>query len=406
MTDDVDSQGATPRTGSPGEVFCVFLKLGLTSFGGPIAHLGYFRDELVVRRRWIDEAGYADLVALCQFLPGPASSQVGFALGLLRGGLLGALAAWAAFTLPSAIALVLFAFSAGVFEGPLGAGFLHGLKLVAVAVVAQAVWGMARALCPDPPRAGIALMGVLVVVFVAGAVGQVAAIVAGGLAGLWLCRGAAAPVTGQLAFPVSRRLGAVLLAAFFVLLVALPLARAGLPSGALAFFDSFYRSGALVFGGGHVVLPLLEAEVVRPGWVSEDSFLAGYGAAQAVPGPLFTFAAYLGSVMGPAPNGVAGAALCLVAVFLPGLLLVTGALPFWDAFRTRPRAQAAMRGTNAAVVGILGAALYDPVWTSAVRGPQDFALALFGFLLLTVWKVAPWMVVVLLAAGGTGLALL
>lgn len=392
--------------GSPAEVFRVFLKLGLTSFGGPIAHLGYFRDELVVRRRWIDEAGYADLVALCQFLPGPASSQVGFALGLLRGGLLGALAAWTAFTLPSAVALVLFAFGAGAFEGPVGAGFLHGLKLVAVAVVAQAVWGMARALCPDPPRAAIALLGVLIVVFVAGAIGQVAAIVFGGLAGLWLCRGAVAPATGRLAFPVSRRLGALLLAAFFLLLVGLPLARAGLPNGGLAVFDSFYRSGALVFGGGHVVLPLLEEEVVRPGWLSADSFLAGYGAAQAVPGPLFTFAAYLGAAMGAAPGGIAGAALCLVAVFLPGLLLVAGALPFWDAFRSRSRAQAALRGTNAAVVGILGAALYDPVWTGAVRGPHDFALALLGFLLLTVWKLAPWQVVVLLAAGGTGLALL
>jgi chromate transporter len=394
------------RAGSAGEVFRTFLKLGLTSFGGPIAHLGYFRDELVVRRKWIDEAGYADLVALCQFLPGPASSQVGFALGLLRGGLLGALAAWTAFTLPSAIALVIFAFGATAFEGPLGAGFLHGLKVVAVAVVAQAVWGMARSLCPDPPRAAIALLGVLIVVFVAGSVGQVAAIVVGGLAGLWLCRGAAAPVTGQLTFPVSRRTGALLIALFFALLVLLPLARAGLPSNGLAFFDSFYRSGALVFGGGHVVLPLLEAEVVRPGWVSEDAFLAGYGAAQAVPGPLFTFAAYLGTVMGPGPHGVAGAVICLVAVFLPGLLLVVGTLPFWDAFRTRPLAQAAMRGTNAAVVGILGAALYDPVWTSAILGPRDFALALLGFLLLTVWKIPPWVVVIALATGGTGLALL
>ena len=394
------------HAGSPAEVFRAFLKLGLTSFGGPIAHLGYFRDELVIRRKWIDETGYADLVALCQFLPGPASSQVGFALGLLRGGPLGALAAWTAFTLPSAIALILFAFGAALFEGPLGSGFLHGLKVVAVAVVAQAVWGMAQTLCPDRQRASIALLAVLIVVFVAGSVGQVAAIVAGGLAGLWLCRDAAANAVGHLAFPVSPRAGIVALALFFALLLLLPLARAGLPAQGLALFDSFYRAGALVFGGGHVVLPLLESEVVRPGWVSHDAFLAGYGAAQAVPGPLFTFAAYLGTVMGPEPDGIAGAIICLVAVFLPGLLLVVGTLPFWDAFRTRPMAQATMRGTNAAVVGILGAALYHPVWTSAILSPHDFALALFGFILLTVWKAPPWVVVILLGAGGAGLALL
>lgn len=406
MSTQADAQTRPTQAGSPGEVFRTFLKLGLTSFGGPIAHLGYFRDELVTRRKWIDETGYADLVALCQFLPGPASSQVGFALGLLRGGPLGALAAWTAFTLPSAIALVLFAFGASLFEGPLGGGFLHGLKVVAVAVVAQAVWGMAQTLCPDRQRASIALLAVLIVVFVAGSVGQVAAIVVGGLAGLWLCRDTAANAVGHLTFPVSRRVGIVALALFFALLLLLPLVRAGLPAQGLALFDSFYRAGALVFGGGHVVLPLLESEVVRPGWVSHDAFLAGYGAAQAVPGPLFTFAAYLGTVMGPEPDGVAGAIICLVAVFLPGLLLVVGTLPFWDAFRTRPMAQAAMRGTNAAVVGILGAALYQPVWTSAILGPHEFALALLGFVLLTVWKAPPWVVVILLGAGGAGLALL
>jgi chromate transporter len=397
---DVKAHARMARAGSPGEVFLTFLKLGLTSFGGPIAHLGYFRDELVVRRKWIDEAGYADLVALCQFLPGPASSQVGFALGLLRGGALGALAAWTAFTLPSAFALVLFAFSATAFEGPLGGGMLHGLKVVAVAVVAQAVWGMARTLCPDRERASIALAAVLIVILVGGSVGQVGAIIAGGLAGLWLCRGAAASIIGHLTFPVSRRVGAVMLALFFALLLALPLVRAALPLQGLALFDSFYRAGALVFGGGHVVLPLLEAEVVQPGWVSKDAFLAGYGASQAVPGPLFTFAAYLGGVMEPAPHGVVGAAICLAAVFLPGLLLLVGALPFWDSFRTRPVAQAAMRGANAAVVGILGAALYDPVWTSAILSPRDFALALLGFVLLTVWKAPPWMVVLVLGGGG------
>lgn len=406
MTTTADTGALTARAGSPGEVFRTFLKLGLTSFGGPIAHLGFFRDELVTRRKWIDEEGYADLVALCQFLPGPASSQTGFALGLLRGGPLGAAAAWAAFTLPSAIALVLFALGAAVFEGPLGAGFLHGLKVVAVAVVAQAVWGMAQSLCPDRPRAGIAIVAVLIVVFVAGSVGQIAAIVVGGIAGVWLCQGAPAKQVGHLTFPVSRRAGVIALVLFFALLIALPLLRAGFPSQGLALFDAFYRAGALVFGGGHVVLPLLEAEVVRSGWVSGDAFLAGYGAAQAVPGPLFTFAAYLGTVAGPTPNGIVGAIVCLVGVFLPGLLLVVGALPFWDAFRTRPLAQAAMRGANAAVVGVLGAALYHPVWTNAILSPRDFALALLGFVLLTVWKTPPWIVVVILAAGGTGLALI
>ena len=394
-------------TGSPGEVFRAFLKLGVTSFGGPIAHLGYFHDEMVRRRRWIDEAGYADLVALCQFLPGPASSQVGFSLGVLRGGgLAGGLAAWAGFTLPSALLLLLFAYGAAAFSGPVGAGLLHGLKLVAVAVVAQAVWGMARSLTPDRERASIALGAVLLVVFVGGSVGQIGAILLGGIAGLLLCRGAPASAAGHLAFPVSRSAGAVALLLFAVLLLLTPVLAAATGSQGVALFDAFYRAGALVFGGGHVVLPLLQAEVVDPGWVGADSFLAGYGAAQAVPGPLFTFAAYLGAVTQPAPNGVAGAAIALAGIFLPGLLLVFGALPFWDAFRSRKLAQAAMRGTNAAVVGILGAALYDPVWSSAVLGPRDFALALAGFLLLTVWKLPPWGVVVLTAAGRVLLAAL
>jgi chromate transporter len=391
--------------GSPGEVFRAFLKLGVTSFGGPIAHLGYFHNEMVRRRRWIDEAGYADLVALCQFLPGPASSQVGFSLGVLRGGgLAGGLAAWAGFTLPSALLLLLFAYGAAAFSGPLGEGLLHGLKLVAVAVVAQAVWGMARSLAPDRERASIALGAVLLAVFVGGSVGQIGAILLGGVAGLVLCRGSAGAAGGHLAFPVSRRAGAVALLLFAALLLLTPVLAATAGSQGVALFDAFYRAGALVFGGGHVVLPLLQAEVVDPGWVGADSFLTGYGAAQAVPGPLFTFAAYLGAVMQPAPNGVAGAAIALAGIFLPGMLLVFGALPFWDAFRSRPPAQAAMRGTNAAVVGILGTALYDPVWTSAVLGPRDFALALFGFLLLTVWKMPPWAVVVLTAAGGVLLA--
>ena len=388
--------------GSAREVFAAFLKLGLSSFGGPIAHLGYFRDELVVRRKWLDESAYADLVALCQFLPGPASSQVGFSLGVLRGnGLLGGLAAWFAFTMPSAVILFAFAMSAAAFKGPVAEGFLHGLKLVAVAVVAQAIWGMSRTLTPDRARAGIALAAIAIVVLFAGSFGQIAAIALGACAGLWLCRGEAAPVSGHLNFPVTRRAASIALVLFAALLLIPPVLVSVGHSQGLALFDAFYRSGALVFGGGHVVLPLLQAQVVTPGWVSNEAFLAGYGLAQAVPGPLFTFAAYLGAVMGPSPNGLAGATIALVALLLPGMLLVYGMLPFWDVMRTRPAAQAAMRGTNAAVVGILGAALHNPVWTSAVLTPRDFALALGGFLLLTVWKLPPWIVVALLAAAGT-----
>ncbi|SRR5690606_23608420 len=401
-----DSRIAPPdsaeiRRGSPGEVFAAFLKLGLTSFGGPIAHLGYFRQELVVRRRWIDEEGYADLVALCQFLPGPASSQVGFALGLLRGGPIGAAAAWTAFTLPSAVLLVLFALGAATFEGTAGSGILHGLKVVAVAIVAQAVWGMARTLCPDRARASIALAAVLLVMLISGSIGQIAAIATGGLAGLWLCRTKVSPnIPGRLTFPVSYTAGAVALILFFVLLVGLPTVMTATDAQGLAVFDAFYRAGALVFGGGHVVLPLLESQVVRTGWVSASDFLAGYGAAQAVPGPLFTFAAYLGTILDPSPNGLIGAAVALVAIFVPGFLLLVGAVPYWDAFRARPSAQALMRGTNAAVVGILGAALYQPVWTSAIVGPYEFALAVTCFVLLMVWKAPPWSVVIVAAFGG------
>jgi chromate transporter len=388
--------------GSVGEVFTAFLKLGLTSFGGPIAHLGYFRHEFVERRKWLDEAAYADVVALCQFLPGPASSQVGFSLGVLRGrGFLGGIAAWFAFTMPSAVILFAFAMGAAAFTGPAAEGFLHGLKLVAVAVVAQAIWGMSRSLAPDRARAGIALAAIAIVVSFTGSFGQIAAIALGASAGLWLCRDEVAPVSGHLNFSVTRRAGTNALVLFAALFLIPPVVVATAGSQALALFDAFYRSGALVFGGGHVVLPLLRAEVVTPGWVSNEAFLAGYGLAQAVPGPLFTFAAYLGAVMGPVPNGLAGSVIALVALALPGLLLVYGMLPFWDAMRTRPAAQAAMRGTNAAVVGILGAALYNPVWTSAVLTPRDFALALAGFLLLAVWKLPPWVVVVLLAAAGT-----
>jgi len=387
------------RTAS--EVFAAFLKLGFTSFGGPIAHLGYFRNEFVERRKWLDEPAYADLVALCQFLPGPASSQVGFCIGILRGnGLWGGLAAWFAFTMPSALILFAFAMGAAVFSGPVAEGFLHGLKLVAVAVVAQAIWGMSQSLTPDRTRAGIALAAIAMVVLVGGSFGQIAAIALGACAGLWFCRVEVAPMSGHLNFSVSRQAGIVALILFAAFFLIPPLIVSATGSQALALFDAFYRAGALVFGGGHVVLPLLQAEVVAPGWVSNETFLAGYGLTQAVPGPLFTFAAYLGALAGPAPNGLAGAVIALAALALPGLLLVYGMLPFWDAMRARPAAQAAMRGTNAAVVGILGAALYNPVFASAVLTPRDFALALAGFLLLTVWKLPPWVVVLLLAVAG------
>ncbi|WMT88043.1 chromate efflux transporter [Pelagibacterium sp. 26DY04] len=384
--------------GNAVEVLLAFLKLGLTAFGGPIAHLGYFRDEFVTRRRWLTEAAYADLVALCQFLPGPASSQVGFGLGLMRAGPLGALAAFLAFTLPSALLMVAFAFGAAMIDGPIGSGILTGLKIVAVAIVAQAVWGMAKSLTPDRQRATIAVLAVLLVVALGGSAGQIAAIVFGAVAGYTVCRDLPLPEAGPVAFPVSQLAGFIALALFFVLLFALPLLSA--TSQPLAMFDAFYRSGSLVFGGGHVVLPLLQAETVAPGWVREDAFLAGYGAAQAMPGPLFTFAAYLGAVLGPEPNGVAGAAIALAAIFLPGFLLLVGILPFWNQLSARPWARAAMAGTNAAVVGILGAALYDPVFTSAITSPGAFALALVCFALLMVWKAPPWLVVIVAALGG------
>jgi len=410
-TDAVDEVAAARRgtgrgLGSPLEVLRVFFKLGVTSFGGPIAHIGYFREEFVVRRRWLDEQAFVVLVALCQFLPGPASSQVGFSIGLMRAGYAGGLAAWTGFTLPSAIVMVLFAYGAGALSGPLGAGLLHGLKLVAVAIVAQAVYGMARTLCPDRERASIAVAAALIILFSTSSIAQIGSIVLGGAAGLWLCRGAPLAIADHLAVPVSRTAGLVALSAYFVLLLGLPILRSLEPAQGLAVFEAFYRSGALVFGGGHVVLPLLREAFVTPGWVSDDVFLAGYGAAQAVPGPLFTFAAYLGAVVKATPHGVPGAALGLFGIFLPGILILLGTLPFWDTFRKRAGAQAAMRGVNAAVVGLLGAALYNPVWTTSVKTPGDFAVALLGFVLLTVWRAPPLVVVVISALGGIALALL
>jgi chromate transporter len=387
------------------EVLAVATRLGLTSFGGPVAHLGYFRSEYVLRRRWVDEQTYADVVALCQFLPGPASSQVGIAIGIFRAGLLGALAAWLGFTLPSAIVLVLFALGIRGLDLS-GAGWLLGLKIAAVAVVAQAVWGMARTLCPDRERASIAIVAALVVTAWPTAWGQVLVIVLAGVVGLRLLPGSGDPGAPHARVPFGRPLGLAALTLFFALLVALPVLRYLTGSPALAVFDGFYRAGALVFGGGHVVLPLLQAEVVPPGWVSNEQFLAGYGAAQAVPGPLFTLAAYLGAVMRPWPTGWLGAVVALTAIFLPAFLLVVGTLPFWDALRARPAFRAALRGINAAVVGLLLAALYQPVWTSAIHAPADFGLALAAFGLLALWGTPPWIVVAFSAAGGQALALL
>ncbi|MEY4966149.1 MAG: chromate efflux transporter [Pseudomonadota bacterium] len=380
-----------PR-GSALEVFRVFLALGLTSFGGPVAHIGYFRHEFVVRRRWTDEGTFADLVALGQFLPGPASSQVGFAIGLSRAGWWGGLAAWCGFTLPSALLLFAFACLAASLNGVAATSAIHGLNLVAGAVVAQAVWGMARMLTPDVRRIAIGAVGALTVLFVSGAWGQIGAILFGGVAGRIFCQKMFAPVIGRIGTSISPSKGAGLLAVFILLLLGLPLAAS--QSHGLAVFEAFYRSGALVFGGGHVVLPLLHDAVVTPGWVAPESFLAGYGAAQAVPGPLFAVAAYLGASLTLRPNGVWGAAVALVGIFLPGLLIMAGALPFWDRFRTGVNTQAVMRGVNAAVVGLLAAALYDPLWKHSVLNWTDAALVMVGFGLLTLGKVLSLLVVV------------
>jgi chromate transporter len=387
-----------PRPGSPLEVLGVALRLGLTSFGGPIAHIGYYRREYVERRRWLDEAAFADLVALSQLLPGPASSELGIAIGTRRAGILGGIAAWIGFTTPSAIAMIAF----GLLASPadLGtAGWVHGLKLAAVAVVAQAVILMARTLAPDARRRLIAAAATAASLMIASPLSQVAVIAAGAAAGVILLRAPTQPGHETQPPPIGRRTDMVALAIFAVLLAGLPVLR--LVGGqAAAVFDSFYRSGALVFGGGHVVLPLLHANVVDPGWVSEGAFLAGYGAAQAVPGPLFTFAAYLGAVSTVAPNGVAGGLLALLAIFLPALLLVVGALPFWDRLRTAPRFRRALLGTNAAVVGILLAALYTPIWTGAIDGVGDVVVAAVGLGALLTGRVPPIVVVGLAAIAG------
>ncbi len=375
-------------------LFLVFLRLGLTSFGGPIAHLGYFREEFVNRRRWLSERSYADLVALCQFLPGPASSQVGIALGLSRHGYSGAFAAWAGFTLPSAIALILFALGISSHSAAIPTGALHGLKVVAVAVVAQAVWGMAKNLCADTPRVTIMAVAACIALLAPSALGQLGIIGSSAVAGLLLFKPAPAKDHDPLPVTVSHRAGVLWLTLFFGLLVGLPLLTALLPYQVVAEVSAFYRTGALVFGGGHVVLPLLQAAVVPPGWVSNDAFLAGYGAAQAIPGPLFTFAAFLGASMNVPPTGWLGGIVCLVAIFAPSFLLVMGALPFWERLRGNVRTQAALMGVNAAVVGLLLAALYHPVWTSAILQPRDLGIAILAFVALMYWKLPPWLVVV------------
>lgn len=408
------------------QVFIIFLRLGLTSFGGPVAHLGYFRNEFVQRRQWLSDRSYADLVALCQFLPGPASSQVGMAVGLLRAGLPGALAAWLGFTLPSALVLALLGVGLASGHAVLPAGAVQGLKVVAVAVVAQAVWGMARQLCVGRARVTLMALACGAVLVLPGMGGQVLVMLLAAAAGWWLFgRGRAGEpqraeaqdldAADGLQVPLRRRTGVLLLALFAALLVLLPVATGvfaaaqtgaagvavtgapGVQNALLPMVDAFYRVGALVFGGGHVVLPLLQTEVVGPGWVSADAFLAGYGAAQAVPGPLFTFAAFLGASMQVWPSGWLGAAVCLTAIFVPSFLLVAGTLPLWEPLRRSPHAQAALAGVNAAVVGLLLAALYHPVWTSAIHSAADFGLALAALVALVTWRVPPWLVVLVTA---------
>jgi chromate transporter len=392
-----------PR-GDPLEVLAAFTKLGLTSFGGPVAHIGYFRREFVERRAWLDDTGFARVLALCQFLPGPASSQMGFSLGLLRAGWSGAFAAFVAFTLPSALLMFAFATALPALGGAAGQAVIHGLKLVAVAVVAQGVMAMSRQLCPDAPRASIAVIAAALVLVSGRAWMQLVVVAGGALAGLVACRRIDPPQGQPLSPPYGARTASVLLMAFFVLLFGLPLI-ASAYGGLSAVIEAFYRAGALVFGGGHVVLPLLRETVVTPGWVSSDDFLAGYGAAQAVPGPMFSFASYLGARMFGGDAGAAGAVVALLSIFAPGLLLVSGALPLWRAIADHPQAGRAVAGVNAAVVGLLGAALYDPVWLSAVRGPVDVAIAAVGFVMLAAWRASPLLVVLWCVVASLGLAL-
>jgi chromate transporter len=394
-----------PRRNAAFEVFLVALRLGLTSFGGPIAHLGYFRDEYVVRRKWLDEHIYAELVALGQILPGPASSQVGMMIGMMRAGILGGVMSFLGFTLPSAIALLVFAYGVASINVA-NAGWLHGLKLVAVPVVAQAVWGMAQNLTPDRQRITLAIVATIAALTFETAWAQVAIIVAAAGIGWWFLGAAQAMPPVQESIGTRRSLGLALTALVVIglILFGLPIVRQFVPNQLLAEFDSFFRVGSLVFGGGHVVLPLLEHEVVAPGWATTEQFLAGYGAAQAVPGPLFTFAAYLGAAMHPGPLAWLYGTFTLLAIFLPAYLFVLARMPLWHLMRTHTHFQAAIRGVNAGVVGILLAALYDPIWTASVKTPADFSLALALFGMLMFWRLPPWVVVVSAAVGGTAIA--
>jgi len=396
----VHHNNANIESKSAWAVFLIFLRLGLTSFGGPVAHLGYFRDEFVIRRKWLTENSYADLIALCQFLPGPASSQVGIAIGLSRAGYTGALAAWTGFTLPSAIVLMLFAIGISSYGDIVPLGVLHGLKVAAVAVVAQAVWGMGKNLCTDVARISIMALAACFVLLVPSALAQVSVIAIAAIIGLLWFKPEKVMAHDPLPITVRRRTGLIWLFLFFSLLIGLPLLTALYPSQTLSMVDTFFRAGSLVFGGGHVVLPLLQAEIVPAGWISNDTFLAGYGATQAVPGPLFTFAAFLGSSMNQAPSGWLGGMICLIAIFAPSFLLVMGALPFWESLRQNLRTRAALSGINAAVVGLLLAALYQPVWTSAIIEAKDFGLALVALIALMFWKFPAWLVVIGCGAAG------
>ena len=403
-----ESSEHAPKRGNILEVLAIFTRLGLTSFGGPVAHLGYFREEIVVRRKWVDERTYGDLLGLCQFLPGPASSQVGISLGIMRAGLLGGLMAWIGFTLPSAIILTLFAYWTSVLRTAIASGILHGLMVVAVAVVAQAVWGMARTHCSDRSCATIAILAAIATLVLPAGIVQVAIIATAGLVGWFLFRHSditTVQTSAVLRSVIPRSLAFTCLAIFTALLVLFLLPNL-FNQHAIVLFASFYRSGALVFGGGHVVLPLLQAAVVLPGWVTETQFLTGYSAAQAVPGPLFSFSAYLGAIEYPSPNGWSGAIIALLGIYLPSFLLLIGILPFWSSLRNQSSFQAALRGINAAVVGLLLAALYQPVWTSTIKNAYDFLFALVAFGLLVIWKLPPWLVVLLAALVGGLLSLL
>ena len=383
------------------EIVKVSTKLGFTSFGGPTAHLGYFHEEYVRRRKWLDEKTYAELVALCQFLPGPASSQVGIGIGVVRGGVIGGIVSFLGFTLPSVVALILFALLVQGLDVS-DAGWIHGLKIVAVAIVAHAILGMAKNLTPDLSRKAIAIAALSIVLLWQTAVAQVGVILLAGIWGYFLFKQTDEEKPSTILFPITKKLGILCITLFFGLLMLLPLLKEITSSRLVALFDSFYRAGSLVFGGGHVVLPLLEREFVPTGLISEEAFLTGYGATQAVPGPMFTFAAYIGAVM----DGWVGGIIATVAIFLPAFLLVFGALPFWNALRTSAKMKGAFMGMNAAVVGILISAFYDPIFTSAIMGPVDFVFAVILFSLLTYWKLTPWLIVLLGVVGGSLLALI